>query len=353
MSRFEAPVFKIDRVTNIEGKDNIVIVNYKDYQMVVRKETLDPDAWYAYIPEDSIVPEPILAEMGLVGKLAGSQGNRVKAVRFGGVLSQGLCYKLPRDMVFHEGYDAAEFLGLTKYEQPIPQQLSGKVRMVSPKGPWSANPHFHSYTDIENIKKWPGIFAPDERVFITEKLHGTCHICGIIDGEFFVTSKGIASRGWTLERDEENTYWKQAIKSDLEYVCRRALEVRGAESILLFGEMIGVQDLKYGLTGGTTAYRLFDHALYGGDRYQGYQGFVQTMFLASCFCIPIVPWWCRPFSELESFIGGNTMVGNPTQIREGVVVRPITERHDPKLGRVILKAISEQYLTRRNGTEYN
>jgi hypothetical protein len=43
------------------------------------------------------------------------------------------------------------------------------------------------------------------------------------------------------------------------------------------------------------------------------------------------------YSDGDSLIGGN-------HGREGVVVKPIVERDDPKLGRVILKYIGDHYL---------
>jgi hypothetical protein len=40
-------------------------------------------------------------------------------------------------------------------------------------------------------------------------------------------------------------------------------------------------------------------------------------------------------------------------IREGVVVTPVVEREDMRLGRVALKSVSEKYLLRKGGTEYS
>jgi len=40
-------------------------------------------------------------------------------------------------------------------------------------------------------------------------------------------------------------------------------------------------------------------------------------------------------------------------MREGVVVTAARERQDDILGRVILKSVSEDYLLRKGGTEYN
>ena len=60
-----------------------------------------------------------------------------------------------------------------------------------------------------------------------------------------------------------------------------------------------------------------------------------------------------PFSQdaLERCTDGPTLVGG-LHIREGVVVRTERERSED-FGRVILKSVSESYLTRRGGTEFN
>ena len=45
-----------------------------------------------------------------------------------------------------------------------------------------------------------------------------------------------------------------------------------------------------------------------------------------------------------------TVLGSAAHIREGVVIRPRTERHDDRTGRVILKSVSGDYLTRKGDT---
>ena len=49
---------------------------------------------------------------------------------------------------------------------------------------------------------------------------------------------------------------------------------------------------------------------------------------------------------------GATALGG-RHVREGAVVKPVTERESPEFGRVILKSVSGDYLTRKGGTEYN
>jgi hypothetical protein len=116
----------------------------------------------AYIQEGSLVPEDVLEELGLVGRLAGPEENRVKAVRLRGILSQGLCY--PAKDEWSEGDDVSEELGITKYEPPVPSQMGGEV--------YSAGSHRTIKYDIENFKRYPDVLEEGEEVVFTEKIHG-------------------------------------------------------------------------------------------------------------------------------------------------------------------------------------
>lgn len=63
-----------------------------------------------------------------------------------------------------------------------------------------------------------------------------------------------------------------------------------------------------------------------------------------------------PFSKqaLDEYTNGKeTVSGKGMHIREGVVIRPVVERRDYKLGRIQLKSVSEKYLLRSNGTEFH
>ena len=73
--------------------------------------------------------------------------------------------------------------------------------------------------------------------------------------------------------------------------------------------------------------------------------------------LPRVPVLYRgPFARAvlrEHTDGRETVSGKSPHVREGVVIRPQVERHHPELGRVQLKSVSEKYLLRSGGTEYN
>ena len=123
-----------------------------------------------YIPEQALVPESILREMGLwddenaKGGLAGSKGNRVKAIRLRGVFSQGLVY-VPNGKTneLELGKDYAVELGIEKWIPAVPTSMSGKTAPCA---------GIVTYTDIENVKHFPDVLIDGEEVIVSEKIHG-------------------------------------------------------------------------------------------------------------------------------------------------------------------------------------
>ena len=102
MSKFECPVVRI-KIETHPNADAIEIARVGDYQSIVKKGQFQDGTLAIYIPEQSVVPESILREMGMwdefkgKGGLAGTLGNRVKAIKLRGIVSQGLIYPLKDD----------------------------------------------------------------------------------------------------------------------------------------------------------------------------------------------------------------------------------------------------------------
>ena len=90
MSTFAVKVLKIVTIEPITGADSIESAVVGDYRSVVRKGQFHAGDLAVYIPEASIVPLPLLQSMGLEGRLAGKDKNRVKATKIRGVISQGI-----------------------------------------------------------------------------------------------------------------------------------------------------------------------------------------------------------------------------------------------------------------------
>lgn len=387
MSTFEAKVYKL-RIEPHPNADKLELAVVGDYRAIVGKGQFKTGDLGVYIQEASVVPEWLLVKMNLVGKLAGKQHNRVKAIKLRGILSQGLVYPVRADLEFDgehvftdgsDGYitledgsetdiqlgeDVAELLGITKYEPPIPVHMAGEVFNA------------HGYTlsfDIENIKKFPNVLEVGEQVIVTEKLHGTWTCFGYhpdVDVPI-ITSKGLSGQGLAFKHNEankDNLYMRSFHASTLDYsainqvgptIIQRVRDWVAAEfslvsnsAVYILGETFGkgVQDLQYGLD--KPAFRAFD--IYVGSPGQG-RYLTGSEFLTCCResvieTVPVLligPYTPTIVAHLTD--GKDNITG--THIREGVVIRPyLQERRNDEIGRVILKSVSEHYLLRGGET---
>ncbi|MEV7137406.1 RNA ligase (ATP) [Streptomyces tauricus] len=325
------------------------------YRAVVAKGAYRTGESAVYIPEQSVLPRELIEELGLTGRLAGSGSDRVKAVRLRGELSQGIVCR-PRALAdvdltraAAKGTDFAELLGVTKWVPPIPPTMDGEIESAPDLLPW---------VDIENVQRYPGIFAPGEEVVLTEKLHGTACLLTYFagDGRVQVSSKGFGARRLALKEDPRNLYWRAVHGHGVAAVAARLAERLGARRVGVFGEVYGagVQDLTYGADGRreTIGYAVFDVSA-------EIDGEVRWLDAADLLTgeLPLVPrLYTGPYDigrVLELASGRETVSGQGIHLREGVVIRPATERYSPVTGgRAVAKAVSPAYLTRKGGTEY-
>lgn len=394
MSTFSVSVVRIKAIEPITGADAIELAVVGDYRSVVMKGVFKPGDLGIYIPEAAIVPTWLLRRIGLEGKLAGPSKNRVKAIKLRGCLSQGVLMEVGRcldelERVHHfvltpreescgdnltlgdsmndvvEGDDLAALLGITKWEPPIPTSLSGEV--------YAAGQHLTVAYDIENVKRFPDVLEDGELVVYTEKIHGT--FCGVglvpvshkdpkhYKGEFVVFSKGLGSQGLCFketDKNEQNVYFRALNKCG---IFDKLREIRDAcdnsiadRPLFILGEVYGAGIQDAGWYSDDVAFRMFDMGSgFRGD--QHYFDYVVKLMLSKAFGIDMVPTLYRgPHSKEEMLkwtSGKESVSGTERNMREGVVVTPMVERYQPDLGRVILKSVSEQYLLRKGGTEFN
>ena len=60
------------------------------------------------------------------------------------------------------------------------------------------------------------------------------------------------------------------------------------------------------------------------------------------------------YIKMEELSKGNTIIKDVNHIREGIVIRPMKEKFNEKIGRVILKFLNDDYLLDQNPkTEYH
>lgn len=325
------------------------------YRAVVAKGAYRTGERAVYIPEQSVLPAELIEELGLTGRLAGSKSDRVRAVRLRGELSQGIVCR-PKALAdvdlakaAEEGTDFAEMLGIVKWVPPIPPTMDGEVESAPDLLPW---------VDIENIQRYPDIFAAGEPVVLTEKLHGSACLLTYVAGEgrVHVSSKGFGAKSLALREDPRNLYWRAVHGHGVAEAAARLAERLGARRVGIFGEVYGagVQDLSYGADGRreTIGYAVFDVSA-------EIDGEVRWLDAATLLDgeLPLVPRLYEGPYEIERVLevasGRETVSGRELHLREGVVIRPATERYSPVTGgRAIAKAVSPAYLTRKGGTEY-
>ncbi len=408
MSSFACQVVRVTILPH-PNAEKLEIAQVADYRCVVGKGLHQTGNLVAYIPEAGVVPEWALKHYGYwneeqnKGLLAGSKGDRVKAIKLRGEVSQGLvfpCKPVPEKAigpalvyqgedgklhhyVVQEGEDVAGILGITKYQPPIPAGMDGEV--------YNAGTEITVDYDIENLKAYPDVLVEGEEVVFTEKLHGTSFQLGLLpatpkyfnenhfylktehgEGYFFIASKGLGGRGLCFKDNEENRRRNVYVRAALQYGLFEKLlkfryemiELKGFvpydRPIILQGEVFGaVQDLTYGAKAGEIFFRAFDIAF--GERierqYFDEQNFAASLIVMELDRCPVL--YKGPYSKekiLELTHHTKSAVC-PTQISEGGVVKPTRERNDPRIptmkGRVILKSINEDYLLRKGeATEF-
>lgn len=394
-----------------ENADSLEIAIVGGYHAVVPKGQYRTGEYALYIPEAALVPDELLEEIGLTGKLSGSGKNRVKAIRLRGVVSQGIVCRpqvlwdvwekigttnhpwpedefrpetLSDELFGHEdwyqrwicGLDFVETLGIEKWRPKVPGQMRGKIRERGESRimPW---------IEITNIKK-PGErkeWQDGEPVVATEKIHGThCMVTlakllavdednpeagPVWSGawEFLVSSKGMGKQGWDLVEEDGNVYWRAARQYRLEEWLRTfkgAVNWENGEPdrIALYGEVFGesIQDLHYGFKGSDLGYTAFDMKIDGVGWINPaiLEMFVIGITSYAGIDLPLAPVLHRgPYDHdlLTELASGMSLVGG-NHLREGLVVRPAAEQVDRSGSRKIAKYISPEYLLRDKGTEF-
>ena len=377
MATFESKVYQLT-VTEHPNADRLEIARVGDYLCVIGKDSFKTGDWAAYVPEGSIVPDNIVLELGLEGKLAGKDKNRVKAVKLRGVLSQGLVYPLDgirlKELAVEPGDDVTEALGLIKHEPPIPVSMSGQVSSVL---------GYSIVYDIENIKKYPHTFEDGEIVSVTEKIHGTwCCLGWHCAVGRVITSKGLSARGLALDPNvskNRNNLYVMAVydyRESLERLWRTVRIDKNCKDFAHYGFYVlgeifgkGIQDYHYGVKQGT--FRVFD--IYIGTPGSGQGRYLNVKevrnFLNACSgyekvdessleYVPVIWDGAYDREKINKLTAGVAVVsaletGKAVDHgREGIVVRPMIERRNSDIGRIILKSVSDDYLLRKGGTEF-
>lgn len=369
MSSLIVKVQKINVVRDHPNGDKLSIVEIDGWQIISKRNEYAAGELSVFCPPDSVLPQNVVDTHGVSAYLA--TGNRVKAVKLRGEKSFGLLLK--PDPTWKEGQDVASILGITKWEPPPPTQ--GLPGSGSKTQPAKRHPLWQRYTELENIRHYSRILEEGEEVVATEKIHGCNQSTAMLNGQLVVSSRELNrqppvkytprtlnliqrflkyfNRQWfgpRCEIDEEakatDWFWYPTTLPGVIRLLQDLGETH--KQVILCGETFGSvqRGMGYG-TPDALQFRAFDLLIDG--RYVDYDAFCLACDSHGIARVPEI--YRGPYSleAIQKAASGFTQIeGAPkNQIREGCVVRPVKERSHPKCGRIIFKAINDDYLLKQ------
>jgi RNA ligase (TIGR02306 family) len=303
------------------------------------REELDRNPDYLDYPEKSAALEAKID--------ANTKYLRITVRKLRGIISMGMLLPAPEGSQI--GDDVAEKLGITHYEPPSMDELDGRRQHagddVAPAPPMIYAPKY----DVESIYKFADCFEAGEPVYVSEKLDG--------QNARFVTTWGETRREDTpggqrqsvtpvnfhagsrteWKKEEGGSNWWRVLRND------RWLEnwVLDNPDFVVYGEVFGwVQTLRYGAKPGELFFRAFD--VMEGMEYWDAEKFVAE--IPKEHRAPDLGVMPFDFEKLQALADGQSLIKGADHMREGIVIKPIKERKHWKLGRVMLKMVSNAYL---------
>lgn len=309
----------------------------------------DRDTLTKLLAENKISPEELKTRLELLeAKIDGNTKYlRITARRLRGYWSMGMLLPCPEGKEI--GDDCAELLGITHYEPP-PEPIQGESRRhtgadVGPPPPVPLAPKY----DVESAYRYASeVFEEGEMVYVTEKIDGqnarfvvteelSPQIGDLPEGILQTVKMWAGSRTeWRLPEGQSN-WWRVLDQNPwIPEWCY------SNPSKLLYGENFGwVQKLRYGATiPGTLWFRAFD--ILDCTRWLDAEEFIAA--LPEDRRVPSFGIMPFNFDTLVKLAEGNTLIPGVKQMREGIVIKPLKERYHRKLGRVLLKIVSNAYL---------
>ena len=328
-----ASIRKISHIQSIPGADMIELAIVDGWKVVVAKNVEHKVGdMVVYCEIDSFLP--IKEEFEFLRKSSykkmsdGTEGFRLRTIKLKGQVSQGLILplkdlQLPNKDLLEVGMDVTNLLGISKYEPPIPAELSGKVKGLFPS--------FLRKTDEERIQNLSDEYEnlKQHKFYVTEKLDGSSATFYSKDGVF-----GVCSRNLELLETEGNTFWKVARELKLEeWLTSQDVNYS------IQGELIGesIQGNPYKIKGQTVGF--FNAFNIDTQEYLGLEEFEKLISSMGLKSVPILD---REFTlpdtidELLTYADEKSVL-NSNFDREGVVIRSLDRK-------ISFKVISNKFL---------
>lgn len=361
VSDFKVEVVTIDDIIPHPNADRLLIAKVKGWQSIIPKDKFKVGDVAVYIPVDSLLPPLLEAKLFGVDAKIKLTGGRVKAIKIRQFISQGMIETLdnvgftgpwPKSELV--GQDLAKELGITKYEPPAPAFQSG-MGQSSPASRKKQNPHFKIYTKFPRIQNYPNVFAQDEEVAVTEKIHGTNFRAGwlpfvatnwrqrllkflrlapkwqfVYGSHYTQLSDKLLYKGFY----EKNVYAEIVKKYSLEFVLDKG--------DVIYGEIYGAgiqKNYNYGLKD-TRALVVFD--IQRDGKYLDFEDYADACVGYELPRPTVI--YKGPFSgvNLETIVKGSSFITPEQKVMEGVMIKPLIE--GDLLPRKGAKVVSPEFL---------
>lgn len=292
---------------------------FDGYRCISQKGLYKEGDLVAYIPPDNIVPD--------TEEFAWLEGKRrIKAKKLRGVISYGLLHPAPEGS--KEGDIVTELMGITHYEPDI----EGNQKFRGPEGPKPEG--FYPKYDIDALLRYSKVLEPNEEVWVYEKIHGSNISVVYQNGQLYVKSR---SR-WPI--DEENNIFWNAVRNTPNLIDW----LEEHPNLTVVGEVVpcakaGGVKFTYGRQWDKPELLVF-------DIHQNGEYFSHDVARGISPQLPWVPCLGKfPFSieQMEKLASGKSLVDS-SHLREGIVICPVNERNDMRIGRIKLKLVSPEFL---------
>jgi RNA ligase (TIGR02306 family) len=340
-----ASIRKIIDISPIEKADLIELAQVDGWRVVVKKGEYKVGDLAVYLEVDSWVPHelaPFLSRGQEPREYNGIKGERLRTVRLRGQLSQGLLLPVNigiggftwiRDInnetvLVNEGDDVTDHLGIQKWEAPIPVQLTGQIRGNFP----SIIPKTDQERAQNLVAEIAAAYNQDMYFEITEKIEGSsCTFYLDLENEFHVCSRNL-----DLKRDNNNSFWRAAIKNNVE----NRMLIANMEGYAIQGELVGpsIQGNIYGFS--DVEFFVFDIYNAKKGRYLTPLERQETINQLGLNHVPILNWNVNlvtaDIEYLLSMADGRSQLGK-CPMREGLVFKAMN-------GGMTFKVISNSYL---------
>ncbi|HOS16037.1 MAG TPA: RNA ligase family protein [Bacteroidales bacterium] len=222
----------IQRIYDVQphsNADSLDVAKVLGWQVITKRGEFKENDLVVYIAIDAVLPERPEFEF------LRNKNFRIRSIKLRGKESAGIVFPLSILPNFDydlkgpiaEGTDVTKWIGVRKYEKPLPVQLSGMA--------YGILPGFIIMTDEDNLRSYPKALEEmwGRPYYITRKDDGC-------SGTFFLHGSefGVCSRKIWLKPSDTNGFWRIARKYDLENILRKAFPNR---SIAIQGEVCGPQ----------------------------------------------------------------------------------------------------------------